>query len=104
MEPQYKPSTENQAIARVHRMGQGRKVIVHRLIAKDSIDEDLVLLIAHKQAIFDTYAHQSAIKDKSTMSVDGATVQKEILDELKAREEERQRRRAAGEDQSAASA
>jgi ERCC4-related helicase len=104
MEPQFKPSTENQAIARVHRMGQGRKVIVHRLIAKDSIDEDLVLLIAHKQAIFDTYAHQSAIKDESTMSVDGATVQKEILDELKAREEERQRRRAAGEDQSAASA
>jgi superfamily II DNA or RNA helicase len=104
MEPQFKPSTENQAIARVHRMGQGRKVIVHRLIAKDSIDEDLVLLIAHKQAIFDTYAHQSAIKDESTMSVDGSTVQQEILDELKAREEERQRRRAAGGDQAAASA
>jgi superfamily II DNA or RNA helicase len=104
MEPQFKPSTENQAIARVHRMGQGRKVIVHRLIAKDSIDEDLVLLIAHKQAIFDTYAHQSAIKDESTMSVDGSTVQQEILDELKAREEARQRRRASGEDQSAASA
>jgi SNF2 family DNA or RNA helicase len=104
MEPQFKPSTENQAIARVHRMGQGRKVIVHRLIAKDSIDEDLVLLIAHKQAIFDTYAHQSAIKDESTMSVDGATVQKEILDELKAREEARQRRRASGEDQTAESA
>jgi superfamily II DNA or RNA helicase len=104
MEPQYKPSTENQAIARVHRMGQGRKVIVHRLIAKDSVDEDLVLLIAHKQAIFDTYAHQSAIKDESTMSVDSTTVQKEILDELKAREEERQRRRVAGEDQTAESA
>jgi SNF2 family DNA or RNA helicase len=104
MEPQFKPSTENQAIARVHRMGQGRKVIVHRLIAKDSIDEDLVQLIAYKQAIFDTYAHQSAIKDESTMSVDGSTVQKEILDELKAREEARQRRRAAGDDKSAASA
>ncbi len=104
MEPQFKPSTENQAIARVHRMGQGRKVIVHRLIAKDSIDEDLVQLIAYKQAIFDTYAHQSAIKDESTMSVDGTTVQKEILDELKAREEARQRRRASGEDQTAESA
>ena len=104
MEPQFKPSTENQAIARVHRMGQGRKVIVHRLIAKDSIDEDLVLLIAHKQAIFDTYAHQSAIKDESTMSVDSTTVQEEIKAELKAREEERQRRRASGDNQTSESA
>jgi Helicase conserved C-terminal domain len=38
-EPQWKPSTEEQAIARAHRMGQVRTVQVHRLLAKDSIDE-----------------------------------------------------------------
>jgi hypothetical protein len=38
-EPQWKPSTEEQAIARAHRMGQVRPVHVHRLLAKDSIDE-----------------------------------------------------------------
>ena len=95
MEPQFKPSTENQAIARVHRMGQGRKVIVHRLIAKDSIDEDLVELIKYKQQIFDAYANQSAVKDESAMSVDSGTVQQQILDELQRRAEERRNRRAA---------
>ncbi len=31
-EPQYKPSTENQAIGRAHRMGQTRDVLVYRLL------------------------------------------------------------------------
>jgi superfamily II DNA or RNA helicase len=94
MEPQFKPSTENQAIARVHRMGQGRKVIVHRLIAKDSIDDDLVELIKYKQQIFDDYAHQSAVKDESGMAIDSSSVQQEIADELQRRADERRRRRA----------
>ena len=41
-EPQWKPSTEDQAIVRSHRMGQVRTVQVHRLLAKDSIDERIV--------------------------------------------------------------
>jgi len=40
VEPQWKPSTEEQAIARAHRMGQVRTVQVHRLLARDSIDDD----------------------------------------------------------------
>ena len=43
MEPQFKPSTERQAVARVRRMGQTRKVNAHRLIAQGTIDEALVL-------------------------------------------------------------
>jgi len=93
MEPQFKPSTESQAIARVYRMGQGRKVIVHRLIAKDSIDEDLVELIKYKQQIFDDYAHHSAVKDESTQSTDSSTVQAEIMDELKRKIADRLQRR-----------
>lgn len=93
MEPQYKPSTENQAIARLQRMGQSRNVMVHRLIARDSIDEDLVELIKRKQQIFDDYAHQSAVKDESGMAIDSSTVQKELEDELQRRADERQRRR-----------
>jgi SNF2 family DNA or RNA helicase len=104
MEPQFKPSTENQAIARVHRMGQGRKVIVHRLIAKDSVDEDLVELIKYKQQIFDDYADQSAVKDESNMSVDSSTVQQQILDELQRRAEERRNRRSAAPAQDSESA
>src|SRR5687768_10035249 len=37
-EPQWKPTIEEQAIARCHRMGQIRRVHVHRLLAKDSVD------------------------------------------------------------------
>jgi superfamily II DNA or RNA helicase len=33
-EPQWKPSTEDQAVARAHRMGQVRTVQIHRLLAK----------------------------------------------------------------------
>ena len=45
VEPQFKPSTEWQAIARVHCMGQSRPVVVHRLLARDTVDEHLVALI-----------------------------------------------------------
>jgi SNF2 family DNA or RNA helicase len=93
MEPQFKPSTENQAIARVHRMGQSRNVMVHRLVAIDSIDEDLVRLISEKQGIFDAYAQYSAIKERSEMSMDSASVQQDLTEELRRRDEERRRKR-----------
>jgi SNF2 family DNA or RNA helicase len=93
MEPQLKPSTENQAIARVHRMGQSRNVMVHRFIAEDSIDEDLVRLIAKKQQIFDDYAHHSSVKENSDMSIDGSLAQKDLEDEIMKLDEERQQRR-----------
>lgn len=39
MRPAWNPCIERQAIARVHRLGQTRAVIVTRLVAADSIDE-----------------------------------------------------------------
>jgi SNF2 family DNA or RNA helicase len=74
-------------------MGQSRNVMVHRLIALDSIDEDLVRLISEKQAIFDAYAQHSAIKDHSEMSMDSAAVQHDLTEELRRRDEERRRNR-----------
>lgn len=71
MEPQFKPSTERQAVARVRRMGQTRKVIAHRFIAARTIDEHLVLLIKQKAQLFEDYAQQSAVKAASAMAVDG---------------------------------
>ena len=70
MEPQWKPSTEAQAIARAHRMGQTRRVTVHRLLARDAIDEQLVGILQGKQAVFDAYARDSAIKDASGAATD----------------------------------
>ncbi len=72
MEPQLKPSTENQAVARVRRMGQSRAVTVHRLIAEGTVDEWLVDLIAEKQALFDAYAHRSSVAHASDAARDAA--------------------------------
>jgi SNF2 family DNA or RNA helicase len=49
MEPQYNPQKDQQAIDRVHRIGQKRKVIVTRLIIEGSIEER-VQIIANRKA------------------------------------------------------
>ncbi len=79
MEPQFKPSTERQAIARVRRMGQTRKVNAHRLIAKGTVDEALVLLIAEKAKLFEDYAHRSSVSDASAMATDAGGAAMEEL-------------------------
>jgi len=70
MEAQFKPSTEWQAIARVHRMGQSRQVIVHRLLAIGTIEERLVQLLEDKTRLFESYAHNSSVRDASSMATD----------------------------------
>ena len=79
MEPQFKPSTERQAIARVRRMGQTRKVNAHRLIAKGTVDEALVLLIERKKQVFEDYAQHSSVKDASGMAIDAGGAAMEEL-------------------------
>ncbi|MGW5075805.1 DEAD/DEAH box helicase [Rhodococcus sp. NPDC004095] len=68
-EPQWKPSTEAQAIARAHRMGQVRTVQVHRLLAKESVDELMRSVLAKKSDLFDEYARRSHAKESDTASV-----------------------------------
>ncbi|MFI5953041.1 SNF2-related protein [Cryptosporangium sp. NPDC051539] len=58
-EPQLKPTTETQAIARAHRMGQVQTVQVHRLLSEDSVDQRIVELLARKTQMFDEYARVS---------------------------------------------
>lgn len=67
-EPQYKPSTENQAIGRAHRMGQTRDVLVYRLLCPNTVDERMIELIESKQAEFDTYADESAAAARDAAS------------------------------------
>jgi len=58
-EPQLTPSSEEQAIARAHRMGQVRPVDVHRLLCEDSVDQRVLELLADKREAFDEYARRS---------------------------------------------
>ena len=64
-EPQFKPSTENQAISRSYRMGQARKVLVYHLLATDTVDERLNELLMKKQCEFNNYADDSLVAEQS---------------------------------------
>jgi len=71
-EPQIKPSLEVQAIARAHRMGQVRKVQVHRLILPESVDEQMLAMLARKQSEFDDYARDSDLANEATGAKDSS--------------------------------
>lgn len=69
-EPQLKPTSEAQAIARAHRMGQVQTVQVHRLLSEESVDERLMEILAAKRQLFDEYARISATADSTPEAVD----------------------------------
>lgn len=69
-EPQWKPSIEEQAIARCHRMGQVRRVHVHRLLAQDSADQRMLEILSEKRALFNEYVRRSALRDSTPDAVD----------------------------------
>jgi superfamily II DNA or RNA helicase len=54
LDPWWNPATEAQAVDRVHRIGQTRKVMVYRLVAKDTIEAKVMALKAKKVALFDS--------------------------------------------------
>ncbi len=69
-EPQWKPSVEEQAIARCHRMGQVRPVQVHRLLTENSVDEHMREILSRKSVLFAEYARKSAMKEATPQAVD----------------------------------
>lgn len=69
-EPQVKPTTEAQAIARAHRMGQVRTVQVHRLLIADSVDQRMLEILGAKKLLFDAYVRDSALTAAAPGAVD----------------------------------
>ncbi|KAF9990547.1 hypothetical protein BGZ75_001111 [Mortierella antarctica] len=53
MDPWWNPAVENQAIDRVHRIGQTKNVFVHRLCIPDTVEDRILALQAKKQALAD---------------------------------------------------
>jgi SNF2 family DNA or RNA helicase len=51
LDPWWNPAAEDQAADRAHRIGQDRPVLVHRLIASDSVEERILALQEKKRAI-----------------------------------------------------
>ncbi|MEV5414251.1 DEAD/DEAH box helicase [Thermopolyspora sp. NPDC052614] len=69
-EPQVTPAMESQAIARAHRMGQVRKVQVHRLLTPDSVDERMLEILSRKTTLFDAYARRSELAEAAPEAID----------------------------------
>ncbi len=75
-EPQWKPSTEEQAISRAYRMGQSRNVVVYRLLTEDSIDVSMLDILGEKSNLFDEYARESDVAKANMDDTDAAIKQK----------------------------
>ncbi len=69
-EPQLTPTVEEQAIARVHRMGQVRSVQVHRLLNPDTVEERIRWLNQGKSREFDLFAARSYVAEATESAVD----------------------------------
>ncbi len=81
-EPQLKPTTEWQAIARAHRMGQARSVQVHRLLSEEGVDMRLHRLLGWKASVFKEFAHQSELAASAADAYDisESALAKEVID------------------------
>ncbi len=86
-EPQLKPTTEWQAIARAHRMGQLELVQVHRLLSEEGVDQRVTEILARKRRLFDDFARLSETAASAPEAVDVSEA--ELAREVIAAERER---------------
>lgn len=54
MDPWWNPAVEEQAADRAHRIGQNKPVMIHRLVAKDTIEEKILILKEKKRSLADS--------------------------------------------------
>ena len=80
-EPQLKPTTEWQAIARAQRMGQLQSVQVHRLLSEEGVDERVTQILARKRELFDEFARTSetAASAPEAFDVSEAGLAREVI-------------------------
>jgi superfamily II DNA or RNA helicase len=80
-EPQLKPTTEWQAIARAHRMGQLQSVQVHRLLSEEGVDARVTQILARKRELFDEFARTSdtAASAPEAFDVSEAELAREVI-------------------------
>jgi superfamily II DNA or RNA helicase len=53
LDPWWNPAVEDQAADRTHRIGQDKPVFVYRVVAKDTVEERILLLQEKKRAVAD---------------------------------------------------
>lgn len=66
LDPWWNPAVENQAVDRVHRIGQDRRIFVYRMITQGTIEERIQHLKKEKRELFETtLGHLGSAKDLS---------------------------------------
>ena len=60
MDPWWNPAAEQQAVDRIHRLGQERDVHVYRLVAEGTVEEKVMDLKASKAALFDAVVNDGS--------------------------------------------
>lgn len=68
-------------------MGQTHKVVVHRLLTVDSIDERMMEILSTKQRLFDAYARDSVVAASSDQAID--ITEKSLIDQIVSQEQKR---------------
>jgi len=74
MDPWWNPAVEEQAADRVHRIGQDRPVVIHRLIAEGTVEERILELHGRKRALAD-----AALDDPTSESAGGSLTREDLL-------------------------
>ncbi len=67
MDPWWNPAVEDQASDRAHRIGQQRPVTIYRLVARNTIEDKIVQLHAHKRELADNLLEGSEMSGKMSM-------------------------------------
>ncbi|OQK18309.1 hypothetical protein AU255_10950 [Methyloprofundus sedimenti] len=68
MDPWWNPAVEDQASDRAHRMGQKRPVTIYRLLAKDTIEDKIVDLHAHKRDLASSLLEGGEVSGKMSVN------------------------------------
>ncbi|SLM28777.1 putative Helicase with SNF2 domain [Desulfamplus magnetovallimortis] len=79
VEPWWNPAVEEQAFARIHRIGQSHTVNTYRLFYSNTIETDIAELINHKSNISKTMNNTLSSIDSNSIHIDLA---KKIFNEL----------------------
>ena len=61
LDPWWNPAAEQQAMDRAHRMGQANAVSVYRIIARDTVEEQILQLQSKKKALADAALDEQAL-------------------------------------------
>ena len=67
MDPWWNPAVEDQASDRAHRIGQQRPVTIYRLVARNTIEDKIVKLHAHKRGLADDLLEGSDLSGKMSL-------------------------------------